>query len=844
MKKRQDKTRSYIDKISKEIIEALENGTAPWIKPWAGSVIRDNAPFNPITGKQYEGINFLNLSLQSMAMNDDPRWMTFKQAQSIEAQVKKGEKGTSIQYWKFTKQIDKLDDDGKKVLDTNNKPIKVTLRLTNPQVFYATVFNATQIDGLRSLKDDLGIKEVLTEFKPIEAAQKILENSKANINHVAGNRAFYRASEDKIQLPLKEQFNSEMSYYATSLHELSHWTGHESRLNRDMSNPFGSIAYAKEELKAEIGSYMLSAKIGVDFDPSQHNAYIDNWVSILEDKPSEIFKASTDASKIVSFITALQKEKKEQLEDAVDKVNSQTKESTLEQELATKESFSNIIVGAVEQMQSNELKLEQLQKSLPSLSKNIELEELRLAILKTKETLLKQDINESVKQELQELTSILTNLYQNIESANTSQKEATFASKDEILYAHNTYLAVPYKEKEEAKRAGAKWDKKEKSWYAEKGLAINDFKAWSIEQQELKSITLTSNAITEALNSFKEALEAKGLLLDDEPIMDGNLHRVPVVGDKRGKKSGAYVAYMDGTPAGFIQNYKTGSKDNWKATGYEFSNGLTQEDYDRQKALNQAKQLERENELNRVHEERALLSQSKFKEASTANDTHPYLVDKNVKNYNLKIDEKNNLLMPLQDIEGKHWSNQKINVNFKGFEKYSKKEGNFFIIGEKNLDKAQELIIIEGYATGATIHEATGKTVIVAVDSGNLIAVTQALDKKYPNSTILLAADNDKQLELKDKVNVGYVKALEAAKSTGRNLIYPSFSDEEVKANASDFNDLAKTKGLKEVKRIIENSLEKSKVLQQKARELQKEQNQSNQKVRKKEVVRKVSIGR
>ncbi|CAA6824413.1 MAG: DNA primase (EC [uncultured Sulfurovum sp.] len=837
MKKRQDKTLSYIDKISKEIIEALEKGTAPWIKPWSGSVIRDNAPFNPITGKQYEGINFLNLSLQSMAMNGDPRWMTFKQAQSLKAQVKKGEKGTSIQYWKFTKQIDKLDDDGKKILDANNKPIKVTLRLKNPQVFYATVFNATQIDGLRSLKEDLGIKEVITEFKPIEAAQKILENSNANINHIAGNRAFYKASEDKIQLPLKEQFNSEMNYYSTALHELSHWTGHESRLNRDMRNPFGSMAYAKEELRAEIGSYMLSAKIGIDFDPSQHHAYIDNWVSILEDKPSEIFKASADASKIVSFITALQEEQKEKLEK---------QEETLEKELDenNKESFSNIMVGAVEQMENNELKLEQLQKSLPALSKNIELEELRLAISKTKETLLKQNINESIKQELQELSSILSNLYQDIEKAETQQQESSLVPKEETLYTHNTYLAVPYQEKEEAKRAGAKWDKNEKSWYAPKGSEINTFKTWSIEQQELKSMTLTGDAITQAISSFKEAIESKGLLLDDEPIMDGKIHRVPVVGDKRGKKSGAYIGYMDGTPAGFIQNYKMGSKDNWKAIGYEFSNGLTQEDYDRQKALNQAKQLERENELNKVHEETALLSQSKFKEAKSSDDTHPYLVTKDVKNYGLKIDEKNNLLMPLQDSEGKHWSNQKINVNFKGFEKHAKKEGNFFIIGEQNLDKTQEMIIVEGYSTGATIHEATGKTVIVAVDSGNLLAVTQALDTKYPNSTILLAADNDKRLELKGKINVGYLKAFEAARNTGRNLTYPSFSNEEIKANHSDFNDLAKTKGLKEVKRIIENSLEKSKILQQRGRELQKEQNQTNQKVRKKEVVRSISVGR
>lgn len=837
MKKRADKTHSYIDKIAQEIIEALEHGTAPWIKPWSGSAIKENAPFNPLTGKQYEGINFINLTIRGMAMEGDPRWMTFKQAKSLDAQVRRGEKGTAIQYWKFTKQIDKVDENGNKILDKNNEPIKETIRLTNPQVFYATVFNASQIDGLPPLKEDLESKEVLTEFKPIEAAEKILENSHAEINHIAGNKAFYAPSSDSIQLPLKEQFSSAMDYYSTALHELGHWTGHESRLNRDMANPFGSIAYAKEELRAEIGSYMLSSKIGIDFDPSQHHSYIESWVSILEDKPSEIFKACSDASKIVSFISNLQKEQLEQeekiLENTVEESNNNKKES-----------FSTIMLGAIEQMENNELNIEQFQKSLPSLAKNIELEELRLAIVNTKDTLLKQDINASLKQELQALSSILTDLYQDSENTEAQHKETPSISKEETRYTHNTYLAVPYQEKEEAKRAGAKWDKNEKSWYAPKGSEINKFKTWSIEQQELKSISLTVDLATQALTSFKEAIESKGLLLENEPMMDGKIHRVPVVGDKRGKKSGAYVGYMDGTPAGFIQNYKTGTKENWKATGYEFSNGLTQEDYDKQKALNHAKQLERENERDRVQEETALRSQSKFKEAKSTDDTHPYLIAKHVKNHGLKIDEKGNLLMPLQDSEGKHWSNQKINVNFKGFEKHSKKEGNFFIIGEQNLNKAKEMIIVEGYATGASIHEATGKTVIVAVDSGNLQAVTQALDEKYPQHTILLAADNDKQLELKNKVNVGYVKALEAAQSTGRNLIYPSFSKEEIKAKNSDFNDLAKTKGLKEVKRIIDTSLEKSKIVQQRARELQKEKNQSNQKVRKREVIRSVSIGR
>lgn len=853
MKKRQDKTLSYIAKVSEEIIEALENGTAPWIKPWSGSAIRDNAPFNPITGKQYEGINFINLSIRGMAMGNDPRWMTFKQAQSLDAQVKKGEKGTAIQYWKFTTQVDKVDENGNKILDKNHKPIKETIHLTNPQVFYATVFNASQIDGLKPLKEDLDIKEVITEFKPIEAAEKILTNSKADIIHLAGNRAFYSPLKDRIQLPLKEQFSSEMDYYSTALHELGHWTGHESRLNRDMSDPFGSIGYAKEELRAEIGSYMLSSKIGIDFDPSQHHAYIDNWVSLLEDKPSEIFKACSDASKIVNFVSKLQEEQKLEI-----------KEEPLNNEIDSKEDFSNIIEGAVTQMIEKELNLEQVEKALPALTKNIELEQLRFAIIKTQDILLHHQIDEPIKEEIKELISLLTNVHNSLEQEYQQKIEDEKLAKeikitnqiienDKVLkgektppaniYMDDTYLVVPYNEKEQAKKMGAKWDKKEKSWYAPKGSPINNFTEWSIFSQEQKVANVNPLSIQEATASFRKAIEAQGLLLNEDPIMDGKIKRVPVIGDKRGKKSGAYVGYTDGVPAGFIQNHKTGIKENWKAIGYEFSNGLTKEDVERQKLINQSKRLERQKEQEVEHETASIEAQETFKNANNATNEHPYLKSKGVKNYHLKIDDKGNLLMPLKDINGKHWTNQKININFKGFNKYGKKEGNFFIIGNQNLQHEKELIIVEGYATGATIHEATQKTVIVAIDSGNLIPVTEEINKKYPNSTILIAADNDEIQELKGKENVGVKKALEAAQKTDRNITYPSFSTEEIKANYTDFNDLAKSKGLKEVKVIIEKSLAKSKILQDRAKQAQKELNISNQKGLKREVVRKTSQG-
>ena len=845
---KQDKTLPYIDRVAKEIIEALEKGTAPWIQPWKGSEIRENAPFNPITGKQYEGINFINLSIRGMALGGDPRWMTYKQANSLNAHVKKGEKGTAIQYWKFTQQVNKRDEEGKVVKDEQGKPVQETIKLENPKVFYATLFNASQIDGLRPLKEDLNIKEVLTKFNPIEVAEAILKNSQATINHVAGNRAFYSPSMDRIQLPLKEQFNSEGDYYATALHELGHWSGHESRLNRDLSHPFGSIGYAKEELRAEIASYMLSSKLGIDFNPEQHHAYIDNWVSILEDKPSEIFKASADASKIVTFITGLQHQQEEK--QILDENIEIEEVSTINQ----REPFSIMIIGAIEQMQDKELSLKTLEHSLPVLTKGVELEEMETAIVKTQDLLLYNQLDESIKEEIEKLVSMLTNIHQNMEKAYAKDREESLnqsiAQNDQALkkrvnslYEEKTFLAVPYQEKEEAKRAGAKWDKQAKSWYAPKGADKSKLQSWSIESQETKQFTKSGIDRQTSALSFKEALEQQGLIIQGTPIMNGKIQRVSVVGDKRGKKSGAYVGYTNGRPAGFIQNYKLGTKVNWKETSQAFSNGLSQESVSAQKALNEAKRLERAKEQNRLHESVAKESQEEFLQAKETDSNHPYLLEKGVENYGLKLDEKNNLLMPLQDINGKHWSHQKINKNFRGFAKGGKKERNFFIIGNKDFTNAKELVIVEGYATGASIHRATQKTVIVAVDSGNLKPVSQAIHQKYPKITLLIAGDNDIQQELKGKPNAGKEKAIEAASSVNGHYTLPKFTQSEIKQGMTDFNDLANLRGLKEVKRIIDSAFKKAYTLEQHKQKEAMQQNQEQQKIRKREVVRKNAVG-
>ena len=301
--KSSNQTKTYTERVAEKIIGALEDGTAPWIKPWKGGDLAGNMPINPISKNHYKGINLLNLLIEGNINGfNDNRWLTYKQAKTIGAQVREGEKATTIQYWMWTEEVARVDEKGNVVLDENKKPIKDTVYLDPPKIFYSTVFNASQIDGMPEIVREVSIER---EFEAIEAAERILTNSGAIIHHLEQGRAFYRPSTDEITLPTKKQFNDEMGYYSTALHELGHWTGHSSRLDRDISNPlntFGSSGYAREELRAEIASYILCSELALDYDPGNHISYIGNWVAALKEKPSEIFKAAADAGKITQFL--------------------------------------------------------------------------------------------------------------------------------------------------------------------------------------------------------------------------------------------------------------------------------------------------------------------------------------------------------------------------------------------------------------------------------------------------------------------------------------------------------------------------------------------------------------
>jgi antirestriction protein ArdC len=307
MEKQMEETGDYRQRLTDHLIQQLEAGTAPWLKPWQPSKDSAQLPFNPVTNKSYRGANSILLSVMATEKGyEDPRWCTYKQALEQGWQVRKGQKGTPIEYWKFSETQQAQDDYGNPVVDKEGKPVLVEVKLEKPQVFRAFVFNARQMDCV----PELAIETKRTfAWVPEERAEAILNASVAIILHDQHDRAFYSPTKDEIHLPPRGAFSSASGYYATALHELGHWSGHESRLNRTFGANFGSPDYAKEELRAELASYFLSARLGLPHDPSHHAAYVKNWIVVLKDDKNEIFRASRDAEKITDFVMSLDRTK-------------------------------------------------------------------------------------------------------------------------------------------------------------------------------------------------------------------------------------------------------------------------------------------------------------------------------------------------------------------------------------------------------------------------------------------------------------------------------------------------------------------------------------------------------
>lgn len=928
--------KSYTAKIAEKIINALEDGTAPWLKPWNGGELLAMRPTNPITNKAYKGINFINLAMEQVALgSNDPRWLTYKQAASMGAQVRQGEKGTTIQYWKFQEELEKVDEKGNPKIGEDGKPEKEIVQLENPKVFFSTVFNASQIDGMPQLIKNLDLTKA---FEPIAAAERIISNSGAIIHNVEGAGAYYRPSRDDITLPMKYQFKNEMGYYSTALHELGHWTGHTTRLDRDLSDSFGTQGYAKEELRAEIGSYMLCSELGVDFDPTNHNAYIQSWVSILNDKPNEIFMAAADAGKISQFLQGFNMEHEQS--NSVNEEHQKSEAIELshfdEIDLATKVDHSkyNTLKIPFESVEDainrfGTMRLDEKESQIIYAELAIDDKKYILSVNGQHSVITpREKWNDTLFDDIQSKHSTVTILthentrfdeknlvsyFQNdpdrdliipksaVEDA--INRFGTMEIKDNIgklveikidnklyelsvdhgqdghinpkdymdqtpfeknawkgstvtvltpqavkppknVFEEKTFLSVNYSEKEIAKHFGAKWDKDAKLWYAPEGIDRDQLTQFIPVNKETKALAESMVSIDQkdVLAQFKQALEDRGLIINGDPIMDsGKIIRVQVEGDKHGEHSGAYIGYSDGRPAGVIQNFKAGTKDKWIAQGEWKS--YTPEQEQAQRAKMEQNRIDRAKERQEEQETVSIKVTNAWKISKEA-ISHPYLTEKGVEAHGLKLDTRGNLLMPLQDVSGKIWTAQHIGMNgFKGFEEGGKKEGNFFIIGAESVSDITTVVLCEGFATGATIHEAINAPVIVAVDAGNLINVAKAIKEGFPEKEILIAADNDIQKEEAGKDNVGRLKAEAAAAAVKGVLVVPRLTPDEVKKGATDFNDLSKSRGLNEVKKQLDIALDQIKS-QEKVnnQNLSKDQSQTMQRELRRQVVRQSSL--
>jgi antirestriction protein ArdC len=279
-------------RITNQIVSHLEKGVRPWVRPWNAehATGRITRPLRH-NGKPYSGTNVLSLWASAMAQNFAASiWMTFKQASELDAHIRKDEKGSLVVY---ADSITRKETD-EKTGDAIDREI--------PFLKGYTVFNVEQIDGLPEVYYAKAAPN-LDPVARVDHAEKFFGSLGATIRH-GGNRAYYAQELDYVQMPPFEAFRDAESYYATLAHELTHWTKHAQRLNRDFGRKtWGDEGYSREELVAELGSAFLCADLELHQEPREENAaYIATWLEVLKNDNRAIFAAAAHAQRAADYL--------------------------------------------------------------------------------------------------------------------------------------------------------------------------------------------------------------------------------------------------------------------------------------------------------------------------------------------------------------------------------------------------------------------------------------------------------------------------------------------------------------------------------------------------------------
>jgi antirestriction protein ArdC len=279
--------RGLYGEVSAKIIAELEAGAAPWVKPWSATA-GANVPCNAVTNRPYSGRNVILLWMAQAAGYRTPRFVTFKQALELGGHVRKGEHGTKVY---FVKQLQVADQNGE----------EGETRIV-PMMREYTAFNVDQCEGLPDGVLTLGDIKPRNRDERDATLDEFLACSGATIREGFGE-AYYRPSDDYISLPRFEAFKSAAHFYGVAFHELGHWTGHKSRLDRVLRHRFGERSYAAEELVAELCAAFLCAEFSIDGD-LRHAGYIASWIGLLKTDSRAFFTACSKAQAATDYLRA------------------------------------------------------------------------------------------------------------------------------------------------------------------------------------------------------------------------------------------------------------------------------------------------------------------------------------------------------------------------------------------------------------------------------------------------------------------------------------------------------------------------------------------------------------
>lgn len=286
-----------------ELLKCIESNPSEWETGWYKSA---STPVNGKTSKSYNGINALWLYVLGKQKGYmGPRWVTFRQAKELGASVNAGEKSTNVFYWNWYDKATKkpFDEETVKGLSAEEKR-KYIDENVRPILKYYSVFNAEQCENFPELPPPTEMPEE-ERARQNETIERIISQSAAPIFYDGGNSAYYSPSGDSIHLPEINRFETKGDYYATALHEISHSTGHKSRLNRDLSGDFGSEKYAIEELRAELASVFMQFDYDIRVDGKHfenHASYLKSWLEVVRNDEKEFFSAASDAEKISRYV--------------------------------------------------------------------------------------------------------------------------------------------------------------------------------------------------------------------------------------------------------------------------------------------------------------------------------------------------------------------------------------------------------------------------------------------------------------------------------------------------------------------------------------------------------------